>query len=644
MTIFKNKNIAFKLSALVLTCATAIFLIIFGYNYLFSRELVIHCAEDTARNLTDSSVNKIETVLTSLMDSCQNLVFLLENSPQSEESIGRILELVVKNNKDIYGSAVSFEPYAFDESRKYFAPYVYVQDGKLRKQYLGSSSYDYFLMDWYQIPKEMQKPIWSEPYFDEGGGNIVMATYSVPFYKYEGGSKRFMGVAGVDVSLSWLKKMVSDIHMYKTGYGFLLSRNGTVVTHPREELIMNESIFSMAEAQGKPKMRELGRTMIQGGKGFIRTESPMVGKDGWLSYAPLPSSGWSLGVFIPADELTADLYALNRIVAILGVSGFIVLLLVIIFISESITKPLRILSLKTRDIADGNLDANLPAVKYNDEVGRLTSDFTAMRAALKEYIGQLTEATAAKERIESELRIARDIQMGTLPKIFPPFPNDQAINIYAIIEPAREVGGDFYDFFNVDDDHLCFVIGDVSGKGVPASLFMAITKTLIKVTAAPDLPPSEILRRVNNLLAADNEASMFVTVFLGIIDKKTGEIDYANGGHNLPCVAPRKGELRFLKKTKGTVVGAMEDLEFEAGSLKLDPGDYLYLYTDGVTEAENSSEQFFSDQRLLDDLHEFQQSSPKETALGIMKKIKSFTQDAPQSDDITMMILQYNQD
>lgn len=629
------------MSALILTFATAIFLVIFGYNYLFSRDLVLKCAEESALNLTDSSVNKIETVLTSLEKSCQNLVFLLENTPQTEESIGRILELVVSNNKDIFGSAVAFEPFAFDESRKFFAPYVYVDKGAIKKQYLGNSSYNYFLMDWYQIPKELKKPIWSEPYFDEGGGNIIMATYSAPFYKTEGGEKRFLGIATVDVSLDWLKKMVSEIHMYKTGFGFLLSRNGTVVTHPVESAIMNETIFSVAEARKSTKMREVGRSMINGGRGFIHTESPMIGKAGWLSYAPLPSSGWSLGVFIPEDELTADLYSLNRIVAVLGGSGFIVLLLVIIFISDSITKPLRALSEKTQDIASGNLDADLPAVKYNDEVGRLTRDFTSMREALRTYIAQLTEATAAKERIESELRIARDIQMGTLPKIFPPFPDDQAVDLYAIIEPAREVGGDFYDFFNVDDDHLCFVIGDVSGKGVPASLFMAITKTLIKVTAAPDLPPDEILTRVNNLLAEDNEACMFVTIFLGILDKRTGEIEYANGGHNLPILTPRKGELRFIEKSKGTVVGAMEGTVFQRGTLKLDCDDCLFLYTDGVTEAESAAAKFFSDQRLLDDLHEFQQSTPKEMALGIMEKVKSFTQGAPQSDDITMMILQF---
>ena len=153
-----------------------------------------------------------------------------------------------------------------------------------------------------------------------------------------------------------------------------------------------------------------------------------------------------------------------------------------------------------------------------------------------------------------------------------------AVDLYAIIEPAREVGGDFYDFFNVDDEHLCFVIGDVSGKGVPASLFMAITKTLIKVTAAPELPPDEILTRVNNLLAEDNEACMFVTIFLGILDKRTGEIEYANGGHNLPILTPRKGELRFIEKSKGTVVGAMEGTFFERGTIRLDRDDCLFLY------------------------------------------------------------------
>ena len=637
----KNKGIAFKLSVLILSCALAIFFVIFGYNYLFSREIIIRNAKENAQNLARGTVNKIQVILTSVEKSCENVVYFQEETTPSKKLLFDLLHSVVESNPAVFGSCVAFEPFAFDKDSYYFAPYAYRDKSGIESRYLGGESYNYFQMDWYMIPKELHHAMWSEPYFDEGGGNIIMSTYSVPIYKLVEGKKRFIGIATADLSLDWLDDIVSSIKMYETGYAFLVSKNGTIITHPNNKFIMNETVFSVAEARHDPHLRKLGRAMVSGKSGIFPFKKLDTGQDGWMIFEPLAASGWSLGVFIPEEELMASLFALNRTMIVLGLAGFTILLVVIIYIANSITRPLRALTHKTHDISSGNLDVELPPAKSRDEVGQLSESFNSMRLALKEYIEQLTEATAAKERIESELKIAREIQMSTLPKIFPPFPDDPQIDLFALIEPAREVGGDFYDFFSVDDDRLCFVIGDVSGKGVPASLFMAITKTLIKVTTTPDSGPEEILYRVNNELARDNEASMFVTVFLGILNKNTGEVHYANGGHNLPLIMHEKDGIEFIERTKGVVVGAMEDMDFEVGSLQLSPGDSLFLYTDGVTEAMNEQEELFSDPRLKEDLEAFQGQGPRKVADGIMGKIADFTKGAAQSDDITMLILQF---
>jgi sigma-B regulation protein RsbU (phosphoserine phosphatase) len=234
--------------------------------------------------------------------------------------------------------------------------------------------------------------------------------------------------------------------------------------------------------------------------------------------------------------------------------------------------------------------------------------------------------------------------MSILPKIFPPFPNRKEFDIYAVIEPAREVGGDFYDFFFTDDEHFCFVIGDVSGKGIPASLFMAVTKTLIKATALKGIPPGEILTEVNRELSQGNDSCMFATILCGILNTKTGTVSYANGGHNSPFLIRRNNEVAILEGKRGLVVGAMEDRVYETEPFTLQPGDALYLYTDGVTEAMNEKGELFSDDRLKKEIIELQGRPLRETIDGIMKEVVSFSHGVPQSDDITMMMIQFTLD
>ncbi len=251
------------------------------------------------------------------------------------------------------------------------------------------------------------------------------------------------------------------------------------------------------------------------------------------------------------------------------------------------------------------------------------------------------ETQRQKELIDSELKIAREIQMSIVPKIFPAFPKHKEFDIYAILEPAKEVGGDLYDYFLLDEDHLCFTIGDVSGKGVPASLFMAVTKTLIKAKSDIRMNPDEILCEVNNELCEDNDSGMFVTEFLGILKISTGEITYCNGGHNRPYVLRNGGSIEMLSKTTGIALGAMANMPYVCDKLKLNYGDMLIMYTDGVTEAMNSTYELFEEKRLEDSLSNCRNMTAKETANTVLNSVHEFVQRAPQSDDITIVVLQF---
>ncbi len=250
---------------------------------------------------------------------------------------------------------------------------------------------------------------------------------------------------------------------------------------------------------------------------------------------------------------------------------------------------------------------------------------------------------AAKERIEGELTVARDIQMSIVPKIFPPFPDTREIDIHASIESAREVGGDLYDFFFVDDDHLFFVIGDVSGKGVPASLFMAVSITLLRAKTKERIQTDNILYRVNNDLCAGNDASMFVTTFCGILNIRTGEVVYSNGGHNPPYIRRASGDVEPLSCHSGLPLGVMEDFAFDRDVVPLQPGDTLVLYTDGVTEAINGQEEFFSDGRLEDFLKNTGNiHSARDLVQSLSDTVHAFAAGAVQSDDITLLVITYN--
>lgn len=637
----KHKSIAFKLIFFILVSCSVLFLGIFWYDYLFSKRIITENISENAKNLTRATVNEIDSILYAIQKIPQSIASLIEYDTFDKNELLNMIHSAVENNPEIYGSTIAFEPYSFDSGSLYFSPYYYRKKDTLELTYLGSDSYQYFYLDWYQIPKELKTPVWSEPYYDKGGGNILMATYSVPFYKNVHGHRKFMGVVTADVSLIWLQKMVSSIKIAKSGYGFLISKNGTYVTHPYTKMIMNETVFSLAEEMNNKQLRAIGRSMIKGESGFFPIVSVVTKKASWVSYAPLTSSGWSLAIVFPRDELLYDITKLNRVVLMLGLLGFIILFIILFSIAVSITHPIKVLANTTRDIGKGKLDFELSAIKSQDEVGMLAESFIYMRDSLKKYIRELTETTAVKERMQSELRIAHDIQMGIIPKTFPPFPDRSEFDIYAILEPAKEVGGDFYDFFFIDNERLCFVIGDVSDKGVPASLFMAVTKTMIKAMSKGAKTPDEILDRVNKEIAHNNESSMFITIFCGILHVNTGEVLYSNGGHTLPLVIHSEEEIEFLKGDTGIAVGASEKAVYKNNRTCLNPGDIVCMYTDGVTEALNKKQELFNEQRLKEEIYTVRHRSIKEIVLEIYRNVSEFSEGMPQADDITLLAIQY---
>ncbi|MDD3311572.1 SpoIIE family protein phosphatase [Pseudodesulfovibrio sp.] len=637
----KSLGIAAKLALFILSCVFVIVLAIVIYNYAYSREIILKQAEENSRLLALETTSRIDAVLSSVQKMANNIAFSLEDATLTREEILDLDRRVLANNPEIYGMAIAFEPYFLEKDKLFFAPYHYRSAGRIAFTMLGGPRYRYFYMDWYQIPKELGHSIWTEPYNDEGGGGVLMTTYAVPFYRTVDGRKVFAGVVTADVSLEWLKEMLQDIRIYRTGYAFLLSRHGTFVAHPDRNLVMNQTIFSLAEEVKSPALWRIGRNMLDGKSAFVELDNTVSEDERYLFYTGLEYGGWSLGVIFPKSEMLADVTRLSNVMSLIGLFGFALLALLIVTISRRITRPLSRLSKAALEIADGNLDLVLPETRCDDEVGRLTKSFRTMKFSLKEYIDNLTSTTAAKERIESELRIARDIQMGILPKLFPAFPDRTEFEIFASIEPAKEVGGDLYDFFFVDETHFCFLVGDVSGKGVPAAFFMAVTKTLLKVVSERGLNPGEVLSKVNSDLAAENESCMFVTLFLAIIDIETGDVQYANAGHNPPVYMPCGGAPEWIPPLGEPVAGIMDGMQYTTKSMKMNPGDIIFIYSDGVTEAMNPDKELYSDERLMRFMSDARGPFAPKLVKDLDASIKAFARGAEQSDDITMLAMQF---
>ncbi len=331
---------------------------------------------------------------------------------------------------------------------------------------------------------------------------------------------------------------------------------------------------------------------------------------------------------------------------VLGVFLFAVLAAWVLV--KRISRPLNLLAehartLATADFAAGSQVASEIeglAKRQRDEIGELAASFVYMEKTLERYLADLRETTAAKERIESELAIARDIQMNMVPKQFPPFPERSECDLFATLEPAKEVGGDFYDFGFIDRDRLFITVGDVSGKGVPAALFMATTRTLLRATIGRTEGPEELMTRLNDEISRDNASAMFVTLFIAVLDVSTGRMRYCNAGHTLPYLLSA-GRVQAIENTPGAAVGAFEGVRYQGNAIRLEPGDGLMLYTDGVTEAMNARDEQFSDRRLEGFLRSAGPSTSEDLTRRLLAEVRRFADGAPQSDDITIVTLQY---
>jgi sigma-B regulation protein RsbU (phosphoserine phosphatase) len=360
----------------------------------------------------------------------------------------------------------------------------------------------------------------------------------------------------------------------------------------------------------------------------------------FVFYSPVETTCWSVAIVCPRSELYDNVRNMRSMLIILGIIALLFMITMSYNGIRKVVAPVEDFSGVAKKIAEGDFNAQLPQIHSKDELKELHDSFAYLKNSLVSYIDELKSTTANKERIESELRIAQGIQMGMLPKSFPAFPEREDIALAAKIVPAKEVGGDLYDFF-IENEKLYFIVGDVSGKGIPASLVMAVTCRLFRSVASYLDKPEDIINSLNNSLSDGNESNMFCTAFLGILDLKTGNLLYCNAGHNAPLLIEANGNVSAMDVKPNLPLGLFTDFPYEGQQTTISKNTMLYLFTDGVNEAENKDMEQYSDERLVTFLKSKSDSEPKDIIDSTLIEVQRHADGANQSDDITVMCIKY---
>lgn len=631
-------RLTFRVTATILVIFTIITAVIFAFVWI----LGVGAGMYYYKQEINSSNDKISNILLSVESAVANNRLEVEENINDPDKMFSMTEHILEQNNDIVGSAVAFKPNFYPQKGRQFAPYAYRQDSLIQTKQLGSDTYDYHHMDWYEEPMEEGKGYWSNPYLDKGGGEIPMTTYSIPLTDKKGNR---CGVLTADFALDWLSNLIKeeDYDDFLDTYCFIVGRDGTFIAHPNKELILKETVQEYCKKTDGAEDDSVAVKILAGERG---TKSIKVnGAQHFISYAPIERTGWAMCIVVPIDNLFEIGYVLGAIVAIIMLMGVFIMSVVCYLNIRSVTKPISRFAYTADQIAKGNILAILPQVKSKDEMLRLRNSFATMQRSLIRQIEETKQINEQKGRMESELQIARDIQMTMLPKTFPPFPDRSDIDVYAQLKPAKEVGGDLYDFF-VRDEKLFFCIGDVSGKGVPASLVMAVTMALFRTLSSHEANPERIISRLNNTISEGNDSEMFVTLFLGVLDLPTGRLRYANAGHNAPLLIESEGKkVTMLDVNPNLPVGIMHDWKYIAQEKLIEPNSAIFLYTDGLTEAENINQQLFGEKRLIDVIQQVESTLQPHTFIEhIFENVKQFVGEADQSDDLTMMAVRYSKE
>lgn len=628
-----------RLNFLVATLASIVFVVALVFLFEQSRYAVQLEAKEHASQLLNNTALRVNTVLNQVEVATENTSWLVGRHLKTPDSMYVYARAIVENNPELAGCSISFEPYYYPRKGRYFSVYAKQENGKVSVVQEGDESYEYFFMDWYQLPKLLGHSAWTEPFLGEYPEEEAVQDKMVVSYckRIEEENGKYVGTIASDLSLRWLSETISAVKPYPHSYSFMIGMGGTFFVHPDPEKLLYQSIFTETMEQDNPERMALGKAMVSGEEGMRMLT--LNGELCYVFYQPLGETGFSAAIVCPERDIFYGYNRLRNVVILIFILGMLIMHIILSTVFRREIAPMRRLAEQAETIADGNFDEVLLDTGRKDEIGRLVHSFSEMQQSLVNYIEKIKSTSAEKASIERELYVARDIQMSMVPRVFPPFPEREDIDLFASMTPAKEVGGDLYDFF-VENECLYFCIGDVSGKGVPASLFMAVTRNLFRVIAQQGNSPEEIAKSINHALSAENDQGMFVTMFVGKVNLKTGELTYCNCGHNPPVVCEPGKEARFLPmQYVNLALGTWDGFEFQGERIPDIREWKILLYTDGLNEAENPRYELFGNDRLIQLMNGVSQLDAEGIIQMLQEEVERHRSGASPNDDLTLLSL-----
>ena len=571
-------------SSISLLIVAAVMIQISGaVQFYFARDGIRKEVDERARMEMSMRSLEIQQMVTNVEAAVDNVDLMISWVVDNPQNIYPMLEEFVMNNPGIRGCALAFEPNYYPDKGKLFEPYV-LRDtaGHIVRMQIANDAHNYLEMDWYRQGKTSDTGCWTEPYIDNDGTHSMVCTYAFPIHNTKG---ELVAVFGVDLSLDWLSDAFASEPEQHT-YSFIVSRTGRFLACTEKDKIMQYTLADATRHFNDTAIKRVNNDMLAGLSGSAEARDNN-GELGYIYYAPVGSgTGWSIAIIYSDREIYRNLRDIALKLGILMIIG----LALMVYIMWRTVRGFR----------------------------------------------KLQSVNAEKERIGSELRIASKIQNGMLPKTFPPYDDLDELSLYGSLVSAREVGGDLYDFYS-RDNMFFFCIGDVSGKGVPASLVMAVTRSLLRTVSARVDDPGQILTQINNAMSDMNETSMFVTLFIGAIDLRNGQLYYSNAGHCAPILVG--DEPQAVEMDSNIPVGVMSGWQFTTQQVQLKPEQTLFLYTDGLNEAENADHDQYGDDRILKVLKACNKT-PRALVESITQDVQQFVNGAEQSDDLTLLALQ----
>ena len=623
-------SFAAKLSRYLLAASVALYILAILNITIVAMNLVKKETISSASNTLSNTLTEVELMLSEVKVPVENMSWVVKKNLENPDYMYEVTSRLVSSNSLIIGSTVAFTEGYYPKKGKYFAPYSCLAPGsdQIMSFQMGGDDYDYFAMDWFTMPASKGEPCWSEPYFDTGGGDSMMSTFSLPIKDEDG---KLVAVITSDISLADLTDRLSNMERPQGATTFLISDTGTFLSHPDSKKILNENIFDLDIGFGRENFVNIGHSMLSGESGS--GELTIDGHRYFIVYGAL-RNGWSAAMICPYVKLFASIIKVEIISILLMVLGLLAFAYVGRRIISRLTQPLTQFSYAAQTLAKGNFNATIPEIGSTEEMLKLGQSFAYLQESIHTYINELKTTTVARERMQSELGIARNIQLAMVPKVFP---KDERFDLKATMKAAKEVGGDLYDFI-IEDGRLTFIVGDVSGKGVSAAMFMAIVKACFHHVAKRSKDAAEVVSTINNVVSEDNASSMFVTIFVGIIDLNTLEMNFCNGGHNPIVIVGPDGKASYLHAKPNLAAGFMVDFPYQNETVSLPRGSRLLVYTDGVTEAENRVKDQYGEDRLLD----FCSNLPlvcdsSQLISSLFADVRGFADGNDQNDDITIM-------